>query len=261
MRMAIFAVASLILGGIVGVVLARQEFVNEALPIIGTTGAGAAAGSEQEGPRLSLLTPERFEFGDMDQDAVMRHTFEIRNDGDQPLKVTEMGTSCKCTTAGLDKDHLQPGETAIITMEWNAKGSLSLFEQHAEYKTNDPRRPRFRLIVSGTIRDTLMAEPRELAFNRVSSLVPAEAKLKLYGIRGDKLEIVKHQFTKSQTASFFSVQFRPLSAEEIAKSNFKCGVEITVGLEPGMRLGQLDQNLQITTNLNPDATFDIAIYG
>ena len=32
-------------------------------------------------------------------------------------------------------------------------------------------------------------------------------------------------------------------------------------LKPGLPLGQMDQTIQITTNMNPDAKFDIPVYG
>ena len=98
MRTALFAIASLILGGIVGGVLARQEFAYETLPIAtGGAGSGTPAPADQKGPRLTVLSAERFDFGEMDQNAEMEHTFTIRNDGDEPLSVTQEGTSSEFT--------------------------------------------------------------------------------------------------------------------------------------------------------------------
>ncbi|HEX5103170.1 MAG TPA: hypothetical protein VFV87_05135, partial [Pirellulaceae bacterium] len=149
-----------------------------------------------------------------------------------------------------------------IKMEWNAKKGVDPFEQYAAFRTNDPRRPEFKLIVFGQILETLRSEPPEAIFNRVSSQESARATLKVFGLRGDKLEIIRHQFEDEPSAKFFEVSFQPLPQEEVSKrKGFKCGIEIIVELKPGMPLGQMKQTIQITTNLNPDATFDIPVYG
>jgi hypothetical protein len=260
----ILAAASLIVGGIVGGVLARQEFVRETLPIMSTSALGGSdsATSGSEGPRLVVVGGERYDFGEMDRSAVMTHTFEITNQGTAPLTLNQEGTSCKCTSAGLDKDQLNPGDTARITMEWNAKGAHEPFEQYAEYTTNDPLRPKIKLTVWGRIVDTLRAEPNELIFNRVSAHEPAQAKVKIFGVREKELQVLEHRFTHSKTAPKFSAHFEPLPAEEVAsRAGFTCGLEMTVHIEPGMPLGQINQGMEIITNLNPDAKFEIPIYG
>ena len=181
MKTTIGAVVCLILGAWIGSTLARQEFAAESLPLesAANTGSSSRGSDTPEGPRLTLLTPERYQFGYIDQNAKMNHTFQIRNDGDAPLTVQKLGTSCKCTSAGLDKDRLMPGETAEIFLEWSGKGTAEIFEQYAEYRTNDIRRPMLKLIVTGEIRATLRAEPSEAVFNRVSAQESARATVRI----------------------------------------------------------------------------------
>ena len=128
-----------------------QEFAAEKLPLdtAAETGSAAAGSENLKGPLVTLLSPERYQFGFIDRNSKMNHTFEIRNDGDAPLTVRKKGTSCKCTSAGLDKDQLLPGETAKITLEWTGKGMTEFFEQYAEYETNDIRRPTVKFVVAG----------------------------------------------------------------------------------------------------------------
>jgi hypothetical protein len=263
MRISILAAAFLILGVIVGSITGRQEFSHEVLPLDGNQAAGTSpAGTQSTGPRLTIVTPERFDFGVMDEHATMHHVFEIRNDGDEPLQVTKEGTSCKCTAAGLDKDRLPPNETALITLEWTPKGPSDLFEQYAEYKTNDIARPKFKLVISGVVRSMLRAEPREAVFNRVSSQEPAQAKVKIYGMGAGEMQIVNYKFTHQKSAPYFSLQFKPLDPASFPPNfEYKSGVEMQVDLKPGLPLGQLQQTIQISTNFNPDATYDIPVYG
>lgn len=260
MRTAILAVICLAVGGAIGSTLARQEFAHEVLPLETAHAGGGLA--EAGGPRLTILSQEKFNFGFMDQNSKMSHVFEIQNDGDQPLTVRLEGTSCKCTAAGLNRDQLPPGEKAQVTLEWEGKGQEDVFEQYAEYSTNDLSRPKFRLTVAGTIRKTLQAIPSEAVFNRVSSQEPAQATLKILSMGKEPLEIISHKFTHAKSAPFFSIESKPLDATAISPtSEYQSGVELQVHLKPGLPQGQLTQSLQISTSRNPAETFEIPIYG
>jgi hypothetical protein len=266
MKITIFAVVCLMLGAWIGTTLGRQEFAAEKLPFDKAEETGsAAAGSEAlQGPRVTLLTPERYRFGFIDRNSKMNHTFEIRNDGDAPLTVRKKGTSCKCTSAGLDKDQLLPGEMAKITLEWTGKGMgvTEFFEQYAEYDTNDVRRPMIKFIVEGEIRATLRAEPSEAVFNRVSAQEPARATVRIMAFGDEELKIVSHRFEHAKSAPFFTLDFEPLNPDELPpNSEYKSGLLMHVDLKPGLPLGQMAQTIKITTNRNPEETFDIPVYG
>jgi hypothetical protein len=262
MRIALFAIGCLVLGGLIGTGLAQREFADELLPIDGETAGGGAPSSSVEGPRLTLLTPERFEFGYIDQNSKTQHTFKVKNDGDQPLEIRKAGTSCKCTTIGMVKDRLPPGETADIVLEWEATSSLETFEQHAEFETNDNRRRKFRLMVTGQVRAALRAEPREAIFNRVSAQEPAQTTVKILGLGEEPLEVIQHEFAHAASAPHFSLEFTPLEAADIpADSEYKSGIEMRVHLQPGLPLGQLAQTIELTTNRNPAGKFEVPVYG
>ncbi|HEX5106686.1 MAG TPA: DUF1573 domain-containing protein, partial [Pirellulaceae bacterium] len=82
------------------------------LPVTVTpVGTNGAAGHEPIGPRLSVLSSERFDFGVMDRNETMTHVFEVKNVGDEVLTLKQESTSCKCTYAGAAKEELQPDET------------------------------------------------------------------------------------------------------------------------------------------------------
>jgi hypothetical protein len=262
MRIALFAIGCLVLGGLIGSGLAQREFADESLPFDGATAAGNESSSSGAGPRLTMLTPERYEFGFIDQNSKTQHTFMVKNEGDQPLELREQGTSCKCTTVGVVKDLLQPGDTAEITLEWEARTADELFEQHADFETNDNRRRRFRLTVSGQVRAVLRAEPREAIFNRVSAQEPAQAAVRIYGLGEEPLEVIGHQLTHAKSAPHFNLEFTPLDASDMpANSEYKSGIEMRVHLTPGLPLGQLAQTIELTTNRNPAGKFEIPVYG
>jgi hypothetical protein len=264
MKIAIAAGVCLMLGAWIGTTLGRQEFAAEKLPFdtAAETGSAAARSENLKGPLVTLLSPERYQFGFIDQNSKMNHTFEIRNDGDAPLTVRKKGTSCKCTSAGLDKGQLLPGETAKITLEWTGKGMTEFFEQYAEYETNDIRRPTVKFVVEGEIRATLRAEPAEAIFNRVSAQEPARATVRILAWGDEELKIIDHKYMHAKSAPHYSLEFEPIDpAEFAANSEYKSGITMHVDLKPGLPLGQLAQTIKITTNRNPEESFDIPVYG
>lgn len=266
MKTTLFAIVALVAGSVVGALVARQEFRRDILPIdtrqIGTGMALRPGENMGQGPRLTVINGERHDFGSMDRNAKMTHVFKIRNDGDSLLTLTQKGTSCKCTMAEFQKDQLEPGEQSEIKLEWDAKNAVEPFEQYAEFETNDRIRPNLRLTVFGRIVSTLTARPSLVLFNDVSANEPAEVTIHIYGVRGNELTIVKHEFTTPALAEFFDLKFRPLSADELAQEQgATAGVAMTARLRPGLPLGSIRQSVKLTTNLNPDESFEIPING
>ena len=48
-------------------------------------------------------------------------TFQIKNDGDKPLVISNVTTSCGCTVADWTKEPIAPGATGVVTSTFDAK--------------------------------------------------------------------------------------------------------------------------------------------
>ena len=59
-------------------------------------------------PRLVCEQPT-FEFGELDESAVVEHEFVLRNAGTAPLNITSVRAACGCTVASLQDPIVQPG--------------------------------------------------------------------------------------------------------------------------------------------------------
>lgn len=83
-------------------------------PIVTTT-----TNPPQEESLFSLREKE-FDFGKIKQSGgEVKHEFTVQYNGKTPIKITGVPTSCGCTTAKIEKDILNPGETTIITVEFD----------------------------------------------------------------------------------------------------------------------------------------------
>lgn len=72
-------------------------------------------------PVESLTLKEgEFDFGKIPQGKPVTHIFYFTNSGTTPFALDNVQASCGCTTPVWNKDTLAPGETAKITVGYNA---------------------------------------------------------------------------------------------------------------------------------------------
>ncbi|HVK98116.1 MAG TPA: DUF1573 domain-containing protein [Flavisolibacter sp.] len=74
----------------------------------------AQSGSEM------LVVKEEHDFGKIPQGKPVYYTFEIKNNGDTPLKLENVQTSCGCTTPEWSKEPIAPGATDKLKVGYNA---------------------------------------------------------------------------------------------------------------------------------------------
>jgi hypothetical protein len=88
-------------------------------------GGGEAGGSEAAGSMPAIaLSEQTLDLGDMPNGEIAAREVAVRNDGDAPLVVSTITTSCGCTTAALEPMTIAPGGsgTLRITFDSGAHG-------------------------------------------------------------------------------------------------------------------------------------------
>jgi hypothetical protein len=66
------------------------------------------------------LKENEFDFGKIPQGKPVTHIFEFTNTSTKPFALDNVQASCGCTTPVWNKDTVAPGETAKITIGYNA---------------------------------------------------------------------------------------------------------------------------------------------
>ena len=77
-------------------------------------------------------------------------TFQIKNDGDKPLVISNVTTSCGCTVADWTKEPIAPGATGVVTSTFDAK-ALGHFYKDIGVYCNASARPIY-LMLRGEVR-------------------------------------------------------------------------------------------------------------
>ncbi len=87
--------------------------------------AKAAAPTEQTvkvaGPNITFETT-KFDFGTVTEGDKVEHTFKFKNNGTEPLILSNVQTTCGCTVPQWPKDPILPGKTGEIKASFNTTG-------------------------------------------------------------------------------------------------------------------------------------------
>ncbi len=101
-------------------------------------------------PRLTLDHSEH-SFGTIKaRGGEKTHTFTITNEGNAPLVITSVETSCSCTKASFDRRPLAPGASSRIVITYNPRRQNGTFYKAIQVYSNDPAR-RTIIVVQGEV--------------------------------------------------------------------------------------------------------------
>lgn len=107
-------------------------------------------------PKIEIA-PVSYNFGEIVYKDVVRYNFKIKNQGNMPLEITRVATSCGCTTAKALKTSLAPAEETELQVVYESgqmTGSHGRGEQERiiYVKSNDPVNPQVEVLIYGTVR-------------------------------------------------------------------------------------------------------------
>ncbi|MCX7878884.1 MAG: DUF1573 domain-containing protein, partial [Ignavibacteria bacterium] len=93
------------------------------------------------------------------REVVIEITF--RNSGNQDLKITNVTTSCGCSSALLTNDLLKPGETGSLKFTFNGQG-FGVVSKNLTIFTNEPETNHHTLTVTMNMVDAVSYNPQSI---------------------------------------------------------------------------------------------------
>ncbi len=124
-----------VLLSIISVSISHGELVFENVLVEGTANFGA----------------EAFPFG-----------FRYSNEGDSPIRITGVSSSCGCTTTALESPIVEAGSSGVISGVFHLGDRKGLQEKTIRVRTDHPSAPEVILRLKVTIPNTLTISPRLL---------------------------------------------------------------------------------------------------
>ncbi|MHB8970200.1 MAG: DUF1573 domain-containing protein [Pirellulaceae bacterium] len=223
-------------------------------------------------PVVDVLAPARvevvgdavFDFGSMERQAKMQHTFQLKNVGTSDLILEPGKTTCKCTVSKVSLRTVPVGAISEVILEWTGQ-TMSPdpdFAQTADIKTSDPNHPTVQLKIQGYVTDPIRALPDELVVGDVPSNSGSEAEFRLYGFRSDRMEILETVWEVPETAAYFDISYEPLALPEVKKEKgATCGLLARVTMKPGLPLGPINQTIRVRANLDKEVVVAVPVKG
>jgi hypothetical protein len=113
-------------------------------------------------PKLWVEFPN-IDIGTIYQGEIKKTPIKIKNTGNAPLQITNIQTSCGCTTVKETKKRLDPGESDSFITEFNSAGFRGKIMKTISISSNDPAAPVTNIELHGEIITEL--EPVDGLFN------------------------------------------------------------------------------------------------
>ncbi len=118
------------------------------------TGGVGTAGAQ---PR-AVLGQSVVDVGIVSRGETVEQTFEIRNDGNETLELTDVKAACGCTVASYD-DRIAPGATGQLAVTLSTKSLRGPTAKSVQVFTSDPRNPQLDFVIKADVRAYVDAEP------------------------------------------------------------------------------------------------------
>ena len=152
---------------------------------------------------LTVLDSSSHDFGEVKQNAQLRHDFVLTNNVDVPIRIVGMKSSCSCTwSEGNDRfvgSEIAPKQKIDIpiflntgTLQDKASGQIAIIYR---YQSDDPKwsgDDSLTLEVSGTLLPDYRIEPLDLSFGEIHALETQTAKrsFRVTPVQRESLEIL-----------------------------------------------------------------------
>jgi Protein of unknown function (DUF1573) len=111
----------------------------------------AAAGPAGSGKPKAVFKATAHDFGQIKQGDVVSHEFIFKNEGDAPLVVEKVETTCGCTAALVSEKTIGPGKEGRIKATFDTRGYAGRMSRYLYIVSNDAENPRRELSVSADI--------------------------------------------------------------------------------------------------------------
>ena len=176
-------------------------------------------------PALQVKTPT-FNFGEIYQGDKVPHVFEFANQGDDPLVIDRVRSSCGCTAVLVSEKNIPPGGTGELKANFDSARFRGAISKTIYLYSNDPVRPTMQFHLKGTVLEIVAVEPAQINFGRVEAKNPVTAKVVLRNQGIETLTLGKPHATAAELVA------------QIPEVDFVSGAEVTLELQLTPKPGQ-----------------------
>jgi len=112
-------------------------------------------------PKLTLDKSPKVNFGRFITNREQTHTFSLKNEGDEPLKIIRIRNTCGCAVIDSKNKLIEPGSSESITIKIIPNSIKGKFSKKVFIETNDPKQRFTTLTLSGISMPRVVVTPKE----------------------------------------------------------------------------------------------------
>ncbi len=99
----------------------------------------------------AIVAESAFNFGRIQQGEKAHHDFVIFNGGQHNLIVHHAKSNCGCIRTSFSKNTVAPGDSAIVTVEFDSFGKVGAISNEVLVFISDPAKPEIRFTIQGDV--------------------------------------------------------------------------------------------------------------
>ncbi len=116
-------------------------------------------------PKLEFIGGDTYDWGEVTpQNSPLQATVQVKNTGNEVLKIEQVKPTCGCTIADISKKELKPNETAEFGITLNMKTYQGSVTKTIKVISNDPDKKNARYFLKCYVKQPLIANPKFVNF-------------------------------------------------------------------------------------------------
>lgn len=159
------------------------------LALIAVFGMAFGTALAQDSEANLQFEEEMFDFGDIDKGEKVTHVFKFKNEGEGPLEIKNVSTSCGCTSAKPEKTVYQPGEAGEIPVTFDSERFSGPITKRVTVTTNEKDNPRRVVTIKGNVITEITSKPVSVFFPQAKINENTQQEILVSTSKLDKLEI------------------------------------------------------------------------
>ncbi|MFV0436438.1 MAG: DUF1573 domain-containing protein [Desulfopila sp.] len=160
------------------------------------------------------LSIDKIEFGTMPEGPPAQKQVTLTNNGDVPITIDNVSTSCACTNTKLGKNELAPGESTELEITYTTYKFIGKFEKYIWIQTKEVP-DKYTITMVGDVTPmpmgVLEVNPRKVSVGDVKVGVDSPAVIAVKNVGDAPMHIVKVESSKSKTVFFDSANAEQIS--------------------------------------------------
>lgn len=145
-----------------------------------------------------------FNFGEVFQGAKVEHSFQITNQGDAPLKIEKVKSSCGCTAALVSANELKPGETGEVRATFNSTRFRGNVVKTVYLYTNDPVHKVAQMHLRGQVKEEVQVSTTRVVIGPLAPGVAGTSVVTLTNHGDQDLKLSNLRLTAKQLSAELS---------------------------------------------------------